>query len=249
MSSLLHEQITRDYYRTTASRGHASSQAHYESAAAQLQRLLGPWLPASPEARCLDLACGTGNLLYLLERRGVRQTTGVDLCSEELEQARAFVRGNLVNADVADYLARCDSCSFDYITALNFLEHLPKDPLLVVLREARRVLAPGGIFIAMVPNAISPFGTLTRHWDLTHEWAFTPNNFAQLAALTGWQRHIEFRECGPRPHGIVSGIRYFLWQAMRIGIAARLLIELADRKGGVYTMDMLVRMRTPAANA
>ena len=44
-------------------------------------------------------------------------------------------------------------------------------------------------------------------------------------------------------HGPISGARYLIWQLIRLGIAGWLLVELADRKGGVYTMDMLVRLR------
>jgi SAM-dependent methyltransferase len=133
----------------------------------------------------------------------------------------------------------------DFVTALNFFEHLSKDILLTVLHEIRRVLRPGGMLVAMVPNAISPFGGLTRYWDITHEWACVPNNFRQLAALTGFDSNVEFRECGPVVHGVYSAIRYLLWQVIRAGIAAWFLIEVAHPKGGVYTMDMLVQLRVP----
>jgi hypothetical protein len=95
----------------------------------------------------------------------------------------------------------------------------------------------------MVPNALSPFGTVTRYWDFTHEWAFTPNNFRQLAPLAGFSGDVEFRECGPVPHGVVSGTRWLLWQAIRALIKFYLLVEVADTKEGVYTMDMMVRLR------
>jgi hypothetical protein len=95
----------------------------------------------------------------------------------------------------------------------------------------------------MVPNAISPLSGTARHWDYTHEWAFTPNNFQQLAALSGFADNIEVRECGPVPHGLKSLIRFVLWKVIRLVIGAYLLIEVADAKGGVYTMDMLVRLR------
>ncbi len=242
MSTQLHGSITRDYYATTASRGHAPAREFYEASAAQLQRHLRGWWPADRDARCLDLACGCGSLLYLLEKLGFRNTTGVDLCREELDQARSFVRGELVHRDVLEYLRSAETAAFDFITALNFLEHLPKDTLMAVMGEVRRVLRPGGTLVAMVPNAISPFGSTTRHWDLTHEWAFTPNNFRQLAALSGFLPAVEFRECAPDPHGLTSAVRWLLWQVIRAGIAGWLLIETADRKGGVYTMDMLVRL-------
>jgi SAM-dependent methyltransferase len=242
MPTGLHDSITRDYYGTTASRGHAPTRAYYDGSAIQLHRRLRAWLPAARDASCLDLACGCGSLIYLLEQQGFRNTTGVDLCREELDQARSFVRGELVHRDVLEFLRSAETATFDFITALNFLEHLRKDSLYTVLTEARRVLRPGGTLVAMVPNAISPFGGTTRHWDLTHEWAFTHNNFRQLAALTGFDPHVEFRECAPEPHGVVSAIRYVLWQLVRACIAACLMIETADRKGGIYTMDMLVRL-------
>ncbi|MBV9179737.1 MAG: class I SAM-dependent methyltransferase [Acidobacteria bacterium] len=242
----LNQEITCRYYKTTAIRGHRPTREYYEQAAPQLGRRLKGWLPQNPDARCLDLACGCGDLLYLLERRGIVSTTGVDLCGDELNQARLFVQGKLVLQDAVEFLKEQPDGSYDFISALNFLEHLSKDKLLAVIEQSRRVLAPGGTLIAMVPNALSIFGSTTRYWDLTHEWAFTPNNFRQLAALCHFDPGIEFRECGPLAHGLLSTLRVMAWTLMRVAISAWLLVEVADRKGGIYTMDMLVRLRRPA---
>jgi SAM-dependent methyltransferase len=241
----LHDEITQEYYRTTAARSHVGTPQHYTFTSRQLERRLRGWLPGDPDTRCLDLACGCGDMLYLLERRGVAATAGVDLCQEELDNARLFVQSRLVHEDVLPFLQSEPDKSYDFITAFNFLEHLAKDKLLAVLAEARRVLTPGGTMVCMVPNAVSPFGSTTRHWDLTHEWAFTPNNFRQLASLCGFDSKVEYRECGPIAHGFKSGIRVVAWKAIRAAISAWLLVELADRKGGVYTMDMMVRLRRP----
>jgi SAM-dependent methyltransferase len=241
----LHDEITQLYHRTTSSRGHQRTREHYEVAAALLKRRLGPWAPGLKDARCLDLACGCGEMLYCLERDGFENTVGVDICREEIEEGKLFVKGKLVHSDVLEYLRRTDSESFDFVTAFNFFEHLSKDSLRDVLIETRRVLRPGGTLVGMVPNAISPFNGIARYWDITHQWAFTPNNFRQLATLTGFDSRLELRECGPIPHGPLSYIRYLVWQVIRLGIAGWLLVELADRKGGVYTMDMLVRLRSP----
>jgi SAM-dependent methyltransferase len=244
-SASVHDEITALYYRTTSARGHTPKIGHYKTGADLLRRRLGPWMPREKNSRCLDLACGCGEMLYCLEREGFENTVGVDLCHEEIEQARSFIKGELVHADVVDYLRQSRAESFDFISAFNFLEHLPKEAARDVLIESRRVLRPGGTLVAMVPNAISPFSGITRYWDITHEWAFAPNNFRQLVALVGFHPEVEFRECGPIPHGVISGIRYLLWRLIHLGIASWLLVELADRKGGVYTMDMLVRMRLP----
>jgi len=247
VSLSLSDEITQHYYRTTSYRGHHRTREYYDLAAALLKRRLGLWMPQVKEARCLDLACGCGEMLYCLEREGIKNTAGVDLCREEIDEGRSFVKGNLVHSDVLEYLRQTDSKSLDFVTAFNFLEHLSKEYLRDVLLETRRVLRPGGTLVGMVPNSISPFSGITRYWDITHEWAFSPNNFRQLAALAGFDSEVEFRECGPVPHGPISGIRYLLWQLIRLGIAGWLLVELADRKGSVYTMDMLVRLRAPGA--
>lgn len=243
MPSSLHDEITRNYYQTTAVRCHAPTREYYEASADLLRRRLGPWFPWDDGTCCLDLACGCGEMLYCLERQGVRYTAGVDLCAEELDQARRVVRGLLVHADVLDYLRQTESASVDFVTAFNFLEHVPKDKLTAILIEVRRILRRGGALVAMVPNAVSPFAGITRHWDITHEWAFTANNFRQLAAVSGFSPEVEFRECGPVPHGVISSLRYILWRLLRVVIAVWLLVEVADRKDGVYTMDMLVRLR------
>jgi len=241
----LHNDITVNYYQTTSVRAHKSTKQYYEACADGLIRWLRGWLPTSKDARCLDLACGCGEMQYLLEREGFTNTSGVDLCEAELVRAQEFVSGELVRDDILAFLRRCSSASIDFISALNILEHLPKDTLRDVLSEANRVLRPGGTFVAIVPNAVSPFGSLTRHWDITHEWAFTTNNFRQLAALTGLDEEVQFRECRPVAHGPISFVRSMLWQLLRLGIATRFMIEVGTSKDGIYTMDMLVRLRRP----
>lgn len=249
MSKRLTDNIVRHYYTTTAGRGHVSKRDYYDRSACGLLRRLGPWLPSDTKSVCLDLACGCGEMVYSLEKSGFSNTQGVDLSPEVIERARAFVKGPLICSDVLAYLTGLPACSIDFITAFNFLEHLPKDEMLPFLSQVRRVLAPGGTIVLMVPNAVSPFGGMTRHWDMTHEWAFTPNNFRQLSPLAGFDPNIEFRECGPIAHGFASSLRAVAWRAMRAAISAWLLVEIADTKGGIYTMDMMVRLRAPAPEA
>lgn len=238
----LQNQVASLYYDTTAKRSHSASQAHFENWSKAFIRQFKPWLPENKEAVCLDLACGCGEFLYLLEGAGYANTAGVDLCEEELAQARPYVRGSLSHANALDHLKTVETQSLDFITALNFLEHLSKDELLDTLNECRRVLRSGGTLVAMVPNAISPLGTVTRYWDITHEWAFTPNNFYQLAVLTGFDSKIDFRECGPIPHGLLSLGRYLLWRTIRCAISLWFLIEVGTIRSNVFTMDMLVRL-------
>ena len=117
-------------------------------------RSLRQWLPKNRDASCLDLACGCGKMIYLLEQAGFCNTAGV-ICREELEEAGRYVRGSLAHADVL-HLSTLESASLDLLTALNFLEHLSK----ARFRCSRNVVecfAPV-VLLAIVPNAISPFG-------------------------------------------------------------------------------------------
>lgn len=238
----LRRQVTERYFETTASRSFVGDDHHYNEASRQLRHRLRGWLPDDRSGRVLDIGCGCGELLYLLEAEGFRDTVGVDLSREQLARASEFVGSGLHLRDAHAFLKEQPAGSFDAIIALNFLEHLPDEQLLGIMTESRRCLREGGVLIGMVPNGVSNFGSLTRYWDITHTRAFTPNSLRQLASLTGYSG-TEFRELGPIPHGARSVVRWLLWKVTRALIAFRLLVELGSTKDGVYTMDMLVRMK------
>lgn len=242
MQSNLADKITQSYLQTTAGRSHQPTTAYYQKLAQHWQRRLGDWLPKQEKARCLDLACGCGEAIYLYEQLGY-EAAGVDLCLAELEQVRPFVKGELANMDIITYLNKQPDASFDFVTALNVLEHLDKDTIAKVLSESHRVLKPNGHFIAMVPNGLSPFSGVTRYWDITHEQAFTPNNFRQLAILVGYNPKIDLKECGPTIHGLKSLVRVALWKLIKAFIKFWFLVETGSVKDQVYTMDMLVRLK------
>jgi SAM-dependent methyltransferase len=152
------------------------------------------------------------------------------------------VVAELVQQDILEFLKTKPGRSFDFISAMNILEHLSLDTLLAVVRECRRTLRPGGSLVGMVPNATSPFGGMTRYWDLTHQTAFTPSSLRHVANAAGFDvKLVSFKECGPRVHGVKSLVRVALWRVIRQAIKLHLLAETASTKGGIYTSDMLFR--------
>jgi ubiquinone/menaquinone biosynthesis C-methylase UbiE len=102
-----------------------------------------PRFDAAPGMRVLDLATGVGAMAGQLLRRypGI-QLVGVDLHERQLAEARRLHPGaTYVQADAA-HLPFPDA-SFERVHCSWLLEHV-REPA-AVLREVRRVLAPGGL--------------------------------------------------------------------------------------------------------
>lgn len=235
-----HLRVVRDYFASTSQSSVADRSVDYRALTAGLKRGLGDWLEVD-DKDVIDLGCGTGELSWLACNQKAREVVGVNLSEDEIKFAQPHVPAKFIHQDILTYLSDCTDESVDRIYALNILEHLTKDDLVAVLEQSQRCLRSGGQLIAMVPNATSPFGTMTRYWDITHILAFTPSSLRQLQRLCGF-RSIEFREWGPRPHGLTSTIRYLLWRVIRRIIWFRLMVETASGKGGIYTADMLFRL-------
>lgn len=234
------QQIIDAYHRTTSSRSGMLDGERLQDSAAGLRRRLRGWLPQA-EQEALDLGCGTGALLYLFHGLGCRSLTGVNLCQDEIDLARQFVPANFHRSDLVQFLRETQD-SWDWIGCFNILEHLTKDEVLETLQLCAARLRPGGSVVVMVPNGLSAYSGVTRYWDFTHKLAFVPNNFRQLLPLCGFDT-VEFRECAPIPHGAISAVRYVLWKLVRQMIKLRLMIEVADAKDGIYSMDMLARFQ------
>jgi len=112
-----------------------------------------------PEApRILDLGCGPGVSTFALgERIGPdAEIVGIDLASQMIKRARAHHQADFAHLsglrfEVADAteLPFADH-SFDVAVGHSFLYLIPDR--VAVLREVRRVLAPGGTLVLMEPN-------------------------------------------------------------------------------------------------
>jgi SAM-dependent methyltransferase len=104
-------------------------------------------------ASLLDLGCNVGELLGAAAQLYPRlKLAGVDVNRAAIETARS----NLAQAD----LRQCDGPmlpfaenSFDHVTCIEVLEHIPQPIRRATLGEVWRVLKPGGRFILRCPHA------------------------------------------------------------------------------------------------
>ncbi len=95
-------------------------------------------------SRVLDVGCGSGEFLALLERRGA-QVAGIDPAPAMVARARSLVSTGDVRLGIAESLPWQDS-SYDVITAVNAVQFA--EDAEGALAEFGRVAVPGG-FVAI----------------------------------------------------------------------------------------------------
>jgi len=125
-----------------------------------------------PSAAMLDIGCGTG---WLAEH--FPSWTGLDGSPDAVERGREKGR-TIVLGNVEVDLPFADE-QFDGVVVKDLLEHVA-DPVAVV-REARRVLRPGGTIFASSPDA--------QRWvwnDYTHRRPFTRKAYKMLFSDNGF---------------------------------------------------------------
>ena len=111
-----------------------------------LRALLKKYLPKIDSKRTiLDAGCGTGINLALLSEFG--DVKGVDRSDEAIHFCNLRGENNVRKSEI-ETLPFADG-SFDLVTALDVLEHIPDDAR--ALREIVRVCMPGGRVLITVP--------------------------------------------------------------------------------------------------
>lgn len=130
-----------------------------------------------PGERALDLGCGTGSLV--IEASGMvgeqGRVVGIDASEQMLARARRKRAGPQVQflQGTVEALPFEDG-SFDVVFSTLMLHHLPRPAREACVREARRVLWPGGRLIACdfespSKDATGFMGRLHRHGGLPAE--------------------------------------------------------------------------------
>lgn len=204
--------------------------AHFVRVVLAGERLAAEWLDALPRAApgpWLDLGCGTGNLLAAAAARGIA-AVGVDVALRWLVVARrrpSLTAGDRLICGDAAHLP-FEAGTFTTVTALGVLEHCAD--LTGLLAEVRRVLRPGGRFVARTVNRYS----LLRepHVGL---WgaSYLPRRWAD--AYVRWRTGMRYLHHYPRSaRALTAALRRSGFRAARV-TAARTLTEEVQRLGAL----------------
>lgn len=198
------------------------------------KRFLG-WLPDNLDAACLDLGCGHGNFLYLLEQSGYKNLVGVDLSKEQLELASLRCpSATLIEDNINNYMLN-NKQLFDMISCLNVIEHFSKEELFRFLELLVKNLKPGGRVIFETPNAESPWFGSVAYGDLTHEWFFTPGCLADTLSQIGLIDYEARPTMYPDFSCVNRIMRTLVWGIIKYLCILWNMAETGSKGSGVYT--------------
>ena len=181
--------------------------------------------------RVLDIGCGQGDFLELLQEAGV-EGIGIDVDTRMVDTC--LQKGlNAIQADIFDYLPKCEG-EFDGIFNSNLIEHFSAERATRFVHLAFDALAPEGIFLVATPNPASLIVHLHEFWrDATHVRLY---NRSLLEFLLDWAG-FEALESGENPVTI--------WEPYPTFKAVPELMEDVSSHRGLLQWDLAWPDETP----
>ena len=131
-------------------------------------KFINPLKILKDEVKALDIGCGRGEWISLLNENGFN-ARGIDI-NESMVKVASQKGLNAAVSDALGELKSLEENSLDIITAFQVVEHIKFDDVLELIKEAKRVLAPCGILILETPNHENIMvGTQWFYLDATHK--------------------------------------------------------------------------------
>ena len=176
-------------------------------------------LESSGGGEILDLGCGRGEWLEILQNRGL-DVVGVDsnpamvrLCQQK--------KLPCVEGDIFQFLESYPDSSCSLITSFHVIEHLSAAQLIKLMREIHRVLRKGGGVLFETPNPENlAVGSCRFYYDITHRNPLPPATVDFLLEYCGFgERQLQrlnpdlsLQKSDPGAHKFFSvGQDYSIW--------------------------------------
>ena len=132
-----------------------------------------------------DLGCGRGEWLEILRDEGI-DAIGIDT-NERQAQAAKELGLNVIIADAIEWMEQQKDRSVSLLSAMHVIEHMQFDQIVRLLKEAARVLKPGGSILLETPNPESLIVGAYKFWfDPTHVRPYPPELISQLLESLGF---------------------------------------------------------------
>lgn len=158
------------------------------------------------ERRVLDLGCGSGYGTRLFAD-DAHSVIGVDVADDAVAYANEhYVRDNLQYKTIpSDGSLPFADASFDVVTSFQVIEHVVD--LQRYVSEARRMLAPGGLFIVVTPDRASRLFRYQKPWNPWHLTEFDAQGLK--SALTPQFNNVTLLRMGGAPQLVDMEIRRY----------------------------------------
>ena len=184
----------------------------------------------------LDLGSALGDVCFLLAPH-VKEAIGIDASpravaiADDRRRERGFANVRFIESDVAD-LAELAESSVDVAGAFDLLEHVDDETVRRMLSALRRVLKPGGVFVAYTPNRehyverLKAANLILKQFP-EHIAVRRPREIRRLLEEEGWR--VRSLRYSPAPFPGVRWVERALWRLPVVGplFRYRILVEAA----------------------
>ena len=207
------------------------------------RRHFGSLLTSNKKARILDVGCGYGAFVQYLRNEGYCHAEGIDLSTQQVELAHSLGIDDIFCEPMNHFLEK-KSSTYDLITAIDVVDHLPKTEVLPSLQMIYNSLKCGGHIIIQVVNGGSPFSGRMRYGDFTHEFALTATSAAQVLRAAGFH-NVKVYSTEPYIHGVRSLLRLVAWKVASAFMWACLVAETGQIRGHILTQNLIAIAERP----